>query len=779
MPPTLNTMPQSSISTGSSMYSRLDAIARWIMVAVFSLIPFFFAPVTWLTSLQSKMLLVSVLLALTAILWVVARVLEGGVKLPWNMVIGSAALLPIVYAISTVANGFSSVSLVGTGVEADTLAVVALQFAAFALTAMLFLGEMRYVIRTVRGFFLGVLALELIHIVHVIMPSLSLGGVLGGETGNALGTWHEFTILIGLSLVMAITLMRSSVAAGWWKFVLLVVGILALPILVISNFADVWIAVGIASLILVVVRWRQSGASLSIGYAKNEWVTLALIVLAGLSVFFGARVVSYLPERISVVQVEVRPSWQGTYQIGEQSLSNPKALMVGVGPNTFVREWGLYKPVEVNQTPFWNADFNVGVAPIPTSFISLGIIGVIAWLATIIATVWTVLSLWIRRREAALSSVILAISIAVVYLLGFHLSSVPGTSLGLVMFLSLGLLVAAITPMYSRVRAVSVSGGDWKNATLLAATGLIALIALISSVGVLRAVVADALINRAISSYGASQNLQKSSDLISLSLVVSPRNDRAHRSAVELGLLKLQSIIAANDPDQEAARAQLQSTLETTIEHGLSAVAIDGRDYQNWLQLASLYSQLAGAQISGAYDNARAAYVRAQEENPTSPLPFLNLAQLDAIQGNFTSALENLGRAVQLKPDLAAAYYLASQIYVSQNDPANALQAAAETARFAPNDPLAWYNAGAIAYAAGSFQDASIATQQALALQPQYANAMYILGLSLYQLGEIQNSITVFEALDALDPGQEIVKQILTNLRAGEPLDTPVSASGE
>lgn len=758
-------MPEHTTPT----WQRLDAIARLFLVAFFALIPFFFIPFSWLTALQSKIILAASVLLVVAVLWVVARILEGGVRMPWNLFFGAAALLPIVYAISAVVNGFSSVSLVGAGIEADTLATVCLAFSALALTAMLFMGG--GVKAALRWFFAGALTLEIIHVVHVIVPSVSFGGVLAGKTGNAFGTWHEFTMIIGLVLVMALALMRSSVAVGLWRYVVASAGIIAVPILLVSNFADVWIAVALSSMVLFLVHWYQTRAPLSIAYARAEWVTLAVAVIAVIGVFFGARLVSVLPERISVVQVEVRPSWQGTFEIGEQSLSSAKAFIFGVGPNTFVRQWGLHKPIEVNQTPFWNADFNVGVAPIPTSFISLGILGVIAWLAFIFAAVWMIVRLWMSRSEAPIAMSTIALTIAAVYLLGFHLVSVPGTMLGLLMFLLFGLLIAAITPSFAGERRVAMAASDWKNTVRIVATGLIALIAIIAALGVLRAILADAMINRAIVGYNAQRDLQKASNLIALSLRIQPVNDRAHRSAVELGLLKLQQIISSQDPNQESARTALQSTLEETIRHGLEAVEINSRDYQNWLQLASLYSQLAGAQIQGAYDNARAAYVRAQTENPTSPLPWLNLGQLDAIQGKYDDALTNLGKAVELKPDLAAAYYLASQIYVAKNDPVNALKAAAFAAQYAPNDPLAWYNAGAIAYAAGGYQDAALAMQQALALQPQYANAMYVLGLSLYQLQRPADALTVFEALDKLDPGQPIVQHILGNLRAGRALD--------
>ena len=751
--------------------SMLDTLSRILLIALFTILPFFFFPVAWLTSLQSKIIVASAILGVVAILWAIARVREGGGRLPWNMLFAAAALLPIVYAISSVVNGFASISIVGTGVEPDTLAIVCLEFAALALTAMVLGGVERNTTSALRGLLSGMLALQVIHIIHVIFPSLTLGGVLAGQTGNAMGTWHEFTMLMGFALISSLALVRSSVSDSFWKWVVIAVGVLSIPIMIISNFTDVWIAVLVASVVLFLVRWHQARASVSVSYVRSEWAVIIVAIIAIISTFFGAKIVGVLPARLSVVQVEVRPSWQGTFQIGQQSLSNPKAFIFGVGPNTFTREWGLHKPVEVNQTPFWNSDFNVGVAPIPTSFISLGIIGAIAYLFYIIAVLWSAIGLWIRRREAALSSRVLTISIGVVYMLAFHLSSVPGTSLGFMMFLITGLLVATTMQSHGQERSFTIAGGNWKNGLKVAAVAVIVLVAVLSAIGVMRAVLADAMINRAIVSYNSTQDLTRSTDLISLSLKIQPSNDRAHRAAVELGLLKLQQIINAKQADQDAARSQLQATLEDTIKHGLSAVQIDGSDYQNWLQLAALYSQLAGAQIQGAYDNARAAYVRAAQENPTSPLPPLNLGQLDALQGNYDSALQNLALAVKLKPDLASAYYLASQIYVAKSDANNALLAAAQAARFAPNDPLAWYNAGAIAYAGGDFKDAAIAMQQALALQSQYANAMYILGLSLYQLNQPNDALTVFNALDQLDPNQPVVTQIIENLKSGKPIN--------
>ena len=183
-----------------------------------------------------------------------------------------------------------------------------------------------------------------------------------------------------------------------------------------------------------------------------------------------------------------------------------------------------------------------------------------------------------------------------------------------------------------------------------------------------------------------------------------------------------------------------------------------------------LYAELAGANIPGAYEGARTAYERARAENPSNPIPLLNLGQLEILQKRPDAALQYLSAAVALKGDLAVAYYLASQIYASKQDYTNALPAASNAIRYAPQDSRAWYNGGAIAYSANDYTGAAAALEQALKLQPQYANALYFLGLTYYRLDRKSDALKTFEALNELDPGNEVAVPILNALRNGGPL---------
>ena len=747
------------------------------MILLVGLLPIFFVPITWITTVQAKASLVAVLLLVATISWVIARFLEGTIKVPASLVLAAGLLMPLVYAISVVVSGVTQLSLVGTGVEQDTLAFACILYAALVLSALIFSGSPRATVKAVRGLFIGGFLLVVLEIVHFAFPALSLGAVLAGQTGNAFGNWNEFAILLGLLTVLGIALRRTEAAQGKWGYLFDAVALISALFLIIANFFDVWTAVGIAGLVAILVQHlashSQSGNSAPQLGTRRVWI--ALVVLALFSMLFGSFVTNVLPERIRVANIEARPSLQGTIAIGQQSLTEPASLFFGAGPNTFGREWGLYKPASINQSAYWNTNFTSGVGTIPTSFVTTGIFGIIAWILFALALILASVRALVRYGKGEQGNLYASsFGIAAAFLLSFYLLYVPGPALSTVAFLSIGLLVALSAQAgFTGTHTITLRGNGWKGTAAVAGLVFFGLVAVLACVGISRVLVAEMILNRGVVTYNETQDTEAASRFVSASLAVFPSNARAHRVGIQLGLAQLQQLIAKADPKDEAARAKLQEVLKQTIQYGLDAVAINATDYQNWLELAGLYQQLAGVKVEGAFENARAAYERARRENPLSPLPLLQLAQLELIAENTDVALQYLAAAVELKPDLAAAYYMASQIYASKKDYKNAIAAATQAAQYGRSDPLGWYNLGVIAYASTDYTTAAAAEEQALALNPQYANAMYILGLSYYELERPEDALKVFEALNQLSPDQKVVTDIIANLKAGRaPIST-------
>ncbi|HEY4487212.1 MAG TPA: hypothetical protein VI483_00430, partial [Candidatus Paceibacterota bacterium] len=85
-----------------------DNIARWLLVGLVALTPFFVIPTSWATIVQSKFLLAGVLVSLIIVAYVVARLAQGKMLLPRNAVLYAAALLPVGYLASAILSGSSA-----------------------------------------------------------------------------------------------------------------------------------------------------------------------------------------------------------------------------------------------------------------------------------------------------------------------------------------------------------------------------------------------------------------------------------------------------------------------------------------------------------------------------------------------------------------------------------------------------------------------------------------------------------------------------------------------
>lgn len=758
-------------SVTSGGFHLFDGVARLIGIALFALLPFFIIPTAWSSIAQSKMLLVAGLVILMAVTWLIARLLEGAVHIPRSALLYATALVPIAYLLSMLVSGWSLNGLVGQGIEQDTLAAVVVWFSAFALSAMLLFGNPAAIRLAMQSFLGGLTLLLVFQSLYILVPSwLSFGGLLQGETMNVLGSWHDLGIIAGLAFFLAAVLGASGFATGWQRIALAVLGLASLFLVLVVHFKDIFFAVAalfaIAS--FVIVRTGTSHAGLSyVGALRSAapFMLAAVLFIAGGCI--GASVWEKLPERINVIQTEVRPSWQGTFDTARQSLQAPTALVFGSGPNTFVREWGKNKPIEVNLTPFWNADFNYGVGIIPTSIFTAGLFGLVAWGAIFLMLLMLALQYVREMRPLSASRVLFGVSLlSVVYLIGYHLVYTPSTAITGTLFLMMGLLVATAAGDQS-ARTMRLGAWGAMEALRLIVLVVAVLAALAGAVLVGREIISNLYVNRAAYVYQTSGDVTKSSQSVATALLISSKNDRAHRAAAELGVVRLAQIMQSN-PDDQAARAALQETLQSTIQHGLTAVSINESNYQNWLLLAQIYADLAGVKIEGSLEAAKNAYQKAFEANPKNPLPKLRLAQLAAASGDRAGARTHLQEALALKQDFAAAYYLLSQIEAADGKGDAAVQAASASVQLVPDDPLGWFNLGLILYAGGAYQDAAQSFQQAIQRAPDYSNAMFYLGLSAYRLGEKEAAAQIFDRVAQLNPSESWVAQMSVNIRAGK-----------
>ena len=118
-----------------------DKLARWLLIVLAFSIPFFVLPVSWAQVAQDKTLLLVVVLSLTLIAFVVARIAAGTLLIPRHPLLFASALLPIAYLASALGSHATIGSYVSGFGATDTVAAMTIFFATIALYGLIFSGK--------------------------------------------------------------------------------------------------------------------------------------------------------------------------------------------------------------------------------------------------------------------------------------------------------------------------------------------------------------------------------------------------------------------------------------------------------------------------------------------------------------------------------------------------------------------------------------------------------------------------------------------------------------
>lgn len=760
--------------SSSTFFIAAQGLLGGLLVAL----PLFFIPVPWVALAQAKMVLVGVVAILIALSWTIATSIRGKVSVPQSIVLAVGALIPVIYLGSAVFSGAPN-ALVGSGSESDTAAAMLVWFAIMAATAALIVPG-KAIERAYRALLASIAAVEVLQLLGFIIGGRLLSFLpLTSPAASLVGSWHDLGIFLGLGVLLAAASFESNIVEGRWRWLSIGVLAMAFPLLIIVNVTDVWIAVALLGFVGTVytwfVGWRQHGKESDeqgVPHRLTFGLFIIIFLVATTFIFIGNSINSVLPSGWRVAQTEIRPSWQGTAAVAT-SVYRGGGLVFGSGPNTFDRQWVLYKPTGVNETAFWNADFVQGVGFIPTAFITVGVLGALAWLAFLVVIAASGIRLLISNvvADRTWRLPIFAVVLGTLYLWGMLIVYTPGIALIALTFMMTGLLIACarfagVIPTLTWEFARSQYGFAFIFIPAFVVIGIGA-----ASAGIERALAADMLVNRSITIYNKTGDAIASQENVNRALALVPGYDRALRAGVELNLVRFNQLSQSTEATA-AVRTQLQTALQQAISNGLSAVSSDTNNYQNWLTLAGAYQQLAGVQVEGAYENAKKAYEQAIAANPTNPQPYLQLARLAALQADIEGTRAYLNEALNKKKNYADAYYLLSQLEVSQGNLTEALAAASAAVQSTPSEPLLWFQYGTIAYTQKNYTEASLALEQAVALNANYANALYVLAFSYYEQDRTADALATFERVLALNPDNVAVAGIITLLKDGQSLPT-------
>lgn len=741
-----------------------DTAAVWILGLTAFLGTVLFIPNESVSFYATKVAVLSVGALITLIAFVVARLVRGSLVIPPLALLGTAWLVPIAYGLSALFSGESlSRAFFGVELEPDTLGFMIL-LALLATLAALVLrkaGDYKALFLTI-GVGIGVALLAQVAI--IVASRLEMGV---SPTLTTIGAFTDLGMLAGLAILLSLMAMRFLTLGGRTKIALFVGVVLSLVMLMFVNAVLVWILVALVSLglfIEAILRRRGHVEDLElVGVAtiapddvavpegERRGLAAPLVVLL-VSLFFligGSNIGNSIAASLGINTIDVRPSWQSTFGVGSHTYA--LSPLFGSGPGTFGEQWLLYRDRALNDTIFWNVDFGSGIGAIPTSFVTTGVVGVIAWLIFIAFFLYSGIRTLLFRlpEDAFLRFTSLASWSGAAYVLVLAFFATPGPVMLALGFISLGVFVSSIRHGKGRSEWGLVFSKSPRVGFAIVFTLTLLLLASVGAVYVVLERYMSTLAYGEASVVLAAGDLDKAEAALGRSITLAP-SERAYRLATNIGVERMRRVVADTTLSPTVAQEQFQAALTASVNAGSEATRLGATNYQNWAVLGGVYQSVVSLNIDGSYEEAKKAFEKAIALNPSSPvLPYI-LAQIEITKGNGQAAETQLLQSVAMKRDYIPAILLLSQLEIQLGKASEALQAAEAAAYFAPNEPSVLFQVGLLRSGTGDTAGAIAALARAVEINPQYANARFFLGAFLSTQGKYDEALKEFRAVAAL-----------------------------
>ena len=761
--------------------SQIHKKSFLITLALIFLLPIFFIPGGVLSLGVSKSLLLVFAVVLAVLVFLLEIWREGKFSISSHPIVLLIAVLPVIYLISALSSIPSSLSLLGYNFEVGTFGYMLLGSVLAILVSAIFIDTSR-LLQALVAFFVSISVVALFVAIKVFFGGdLLVWGNFFGNMGNPIGNWTDLAVSFGLlsvfaSLALGVIPMKLSA-----KVLVYIAFVFGTALLAIINFSIAFTLTLGASVLLILYFWKMEKRFLDTAPAKNFLLKPVFlpIVLAVVSIVFlinptisasKGLLSDYVSSSFGVQNIDVRPSFSVTLGVSKAVLSQESFL--GSGPNTFERDWLIYKPVDINTTPFWATTFPFGVGFIPTQVASTGALGTVLWLAFFVLLIVLGIKVLGRLPESRAERFTLVSTLLIVlFLWASSFIYAPSATVLMFAFIFSGLFLSA-----SRVSGI-VSSRTFSlkelPRTRFASTLLLVLISIgtiyLGWAGFEKSASAYYFKKAVDLSNVAGASLVEMEGHVIKALSFAPA-DTHYVALSRINFAKAQAAANVTTGTPEENQAAFEEALKRSIGAAKDATDVNPAGYQNWVSFGIIYSALVPPPLSmaGAYENASYAFSEASKKNPLNPEVPLFLAQLELNKGDREAAISFVRKSIALKEDYADAHLMLAQLEIQEGNTAGAIKSAERLAVLVPNNPGIYFELGVLKYSNKDYAGSIEAFTQALTLTPDYANAQYYLGITYTRLKQLDKALEQFEALALTNPDNEEVRKILLDLRDGK-----------
>ncbi len=662
----------------SNIISKASFLSLFLFII---LLPVFFLPFTNIPVESGKGLFLVVGLIASIIFWIILRFSDGKIELPKSLPLAAGGVIVIVFLLSSLFGGASSVSLFGTMFDTGTFWFIFAGFILMVLSSIVF-KETKKARIVLFGTMLSGAVVILFQIAHLFLPKILSLGVLVNKTDNLIGSWNSLGIFAGFFIISALFAIEFFAIEKRLKIILGVFTVLALALIATVNFFFIWEILGVFALLIFIYK-------ISINAIKNkediktEFPVFSFVVFL-ISLFFfmsSGLIGGILPTRLGITNNEVSPSFLSTMSVTKSVIKeNP---ILGMGPNRFAEAWALYKPAVINSTQFWDVSFSSGSGLLPTLISTSGILGILSWVLFFALFIFTGVKWLFFSIKNNVSLETVSFFFLSLYLFVSSFFYLTGSVLFLLAFVFAGVFIGLVGKS-RKDGEISFSFFDDHRKSFFFMLVLVVIMILIAATGFkyVQKFISVPYFTRTL----AATSITDAETNISRALILNS-NDLYLRTYSQVYLLKMDSIVSSGATSlSDEDKAKLQNSLDQAVNGSQLAINYNSKNYLNYQMLGSVYQTAGLIGVKDAYPKALEAFMKASELNPGNP-------RLKLVMSNISSSLESRKdakdyalAALAMKPDYIDALIVLAQLSKNEGNTNEAISYAEKALALSPGN---------------------------------------------------------------------------------------------
>ena len=626
-------------------------------------------------------------------------------KSPVHIVIGGVFL---VYLLATIFSLYRYGSFWGVSQQASEsmITIGCLLFFYFLINSIF--SKIDIFISLIVFSFSAVIA-ELIGILQLFGVFIIPFGFTKSTIFNLTGSTGSLGFFVAILLPLVIALLV--VSKKWWKILFILQIVISTFIIFIVNYPIIWWVVAIGSALILILGIQRKDL------LDGRWMALPMFFLS-VSLFFVFLnpQISWLPQKVA----EVSLSQNTGLDLAIQAIKEKPILGSGLG--TFVYDFSKFKNPDFNKSSIWNATFNKSSSKVLNSLATTGVFGFLIMLLLMVLPIFYGIRFLIFKKDNGDVGIYRGSADRVYSILLLGLV-VMITEQNIAYFLYNSNVVLDFVYFFAIASLVGIIFENKRNFVLKLSSTLNLIVTFIFilfftfGMGVLmlygQKYLAEVNYYRGLFDYQSGQKVDGLKKLESAASL-NPKSDLYFRQLSQAYLLGLQdelqntkSITQGTIADQE--KTKIQNFMGNSVNAGKVATDLNPQDSSNWSSRGYVYQNLIGI------------------------LPDAG-----------TWAINSYDSALKLDPNDPYLFYQEGNVYLTE----------AQSVSGDAQSKLLLQAQGQL--------------EKAVSLNPNYSDALYSLGIVYNSLGQANKAIDIFVELQKLNPTNQDVSRILTNLENGK-----------